>query len=374
MTLRCTIEVIAEWDQAFATTIEELTAGLRPHGIELRAGPGGAVLRAGRLLGRISAWDPPRLLEVEWGPLPWADPLPPTVLRYTFEETDPGRTRVTFEVHEPHRVLGEAAPELLGWFAREMLAPALLRLEPTLLGDWITDRLARRPTGPRARETYRDPLYHRPNFLAILEALALRPDDYLVEIGCGGGAFLHDALDSGCRAAAIDHSPEMVELAREVNSPAIQDRRLTVDVGKAEQLPFPDGEFTCAVSTGVLWFLADPSPFFREVHRVLRRGGRLALFTVNELLAGTVAGAEPMTSRSRYYSDLELESLARAAGFTDVRVEHPDLAKFAQQAALPQEVQAVFSEPGSEAAQLLLARKDGGPESRPGDRAPGTLK
>jgi len=74
------------------------------------------------------------------------------------------------------------------------------------LGDWITDRRARRPSGPKARVVYRDPLYHRPNLKAILNVLRLTPDDYLLEVGCGGGAFLADALKSGCKAAAVDHS------------------------------------------------------------------------------------------------------------------------------------------------------------------------
>src|SRR5208283_1045170 len=116
--------------------------------------------------------------------------------------------------------------------------------------DWITDRRARRPSGPQSRATYRDPLYHRPNFKAILAVLKLRPDDYLLEVGCGGGAFLHDALQSGCKAAAIDHSPDMVRLAREINHEAIQKGRLEIREGDAGSLPYSDAIFTCAVMTG----------------------------------------------------------------------------------------------------------------------------
>lgn len=36
--------------------------------------------------------------------------------------------------------------------------------------------------------------------------LALPRDDYLIGVGCGGGALLKAALQSGCRAAAVDHS------------------------------------------------------------------------------------------------------------------------------------------------------------------------
>ncbi len=46
---------------------------------------------------------------------------------------------------------------------------------------------------------------------AILEALVLRPEDRLLEIGCGGGLLLRDALTCGVESATgLDHSEEMV--------------------------------------------------------------------------------------------------------------------------------------------------------------------
>lgn len=122
----------------------------------------------------------------------------------------------------------------------------------------MTDKRARKPSGLESRQTYRDPVYHRPNFLAILDYLELERKDYLLEVGCGGGAFLFDALESGCRAAAIDHSPDMVKVASEVNSGAIKEKRLGIQKGEAEFLPFLDNMFTCAVSTGVFSFIERP--------------------------------------------------------------------------------------------------------------------
>src|SRR5207244_10838154 len=86
---------------------------------------------------------------------------------------------------------------------------------PARLGDWITDRRARRPSGAMSRDVYKNPTHHWPNFLAILDVLALSPRDYLLEVGCGGGAFLHEALKSGSRASEIAHSTELVTLPTE---------------------------------------------------------------------------------------------------------------------------------------------------------------
>ena len=49
--------------------------------------------------------------------------------------------------------------------------------------DWLTDRVARRPAGRRAREVYGADDVHDFARRAILEALRLGPDDRLLEIG-----------------------------------------------------------------------------------------------------------------------------------------------------------------------------------------------
>src|SRR5258708_32269389 len=110
--------------------------------------------------------------------------------------------------------------ELAGWFASEVAAPFLQATAPAGLGNWLTDRRARRPSGAQSRAVYRDPLYHYPNFHVILEELALTPGDYLIEVGCGGGMLLKEALRTGCRAAAVDHSRAREQLADEAQHDA----------------------------------------------------------------------------------------------------------------------------------------------------------
>jgi SAM-dependent methyltransferase len=241
-----------------------------------------------------------------------------------------------------------------GWVAEAVLAPIVQASSGDSVGDWITDRWARRPSGSAAREGYRDPTHHRPSFGAILSALQLQSCDVLLEIGCGGGAFLQEALHSGCRAAAVDHSHEMVELAREVNAEAIADGRLEIVEGKAEALPFADDGFTCAAMMQVFFFL-DAVKTLAECRRVIRAGGRIAVFTVSEAARGTPAAPEPMASRGRFYTDEELVQLARDAGFPTASVTHPDLARHARAAGLAADLVELFAR-GGEAGQLLLAR------------------
>lgn len=229
-------------------------------------------------------------------------------------------------------------PELLGeWFVSQAVVPLLRAIDPDAHGDWLTDRRARRPSGAEARAVYGDPLYHWPNFRAILDELSLTADDRLLEVGCGGGAFLREALESGCCAAAIDHSRDMLRVAREQNAEAIAEGQLEIVEGDAAALPFEDSRFTAAVMTGVLGFLPDPLAAFAEIRRVLEPGGRFVALGADPALKGTPAAPEPMASRLAFYTDEEHERLGREAGFEGVEVKRIPLLEHARDAGVPDE-------------------------------------
>ena len=180
--------------------------------------------------------------------------------------------------------------------------------------DWLTDRVARRPTGERAREVYGGEDIHDFARRAILGALALNHEDHLLDVGCGGGLLLRDALAAGASATGVDHSEEMVRLARD-RAPGAE-----VVLGMAEELPFPDGSFSAVTLSIVLMFLTDPIAALGECRRVLAPEGRLAVYTSSPALRGTPAAPEPLASRVHFYEDEELAALASDAGFSRVSV------------------------------------------------------
>jgi SAM-dependent methyltransferase len=246
--------------------------------------------------------------------------------------------------------------DLIGWFADEVAAAFLGAATPKRFGDWLTDRGARRPFGVRARRDYKDPTHHRPSFGAVLSALHLQSDDVLLDLGPGGGAFLDEALRTGCRAVGLDHSEEMIRAARELNAHAIEEGRLELVVGDVHDLPFDDEIFTAVATMQTFFFFEDAPRVLEECHRVLKPSGRLAVFTVSAEAKGTPAAPEPMASRGHFYSDEELAEMSKAAGFSLASVQHPALEPFARAAGLPEDVVALFAS-GSEANQLLLARR-----------------
>jgi len=347
-TVRISIDVGLERSALFDLIVDELTVALERRGIRFEGGAKGRIVERDIEVGRVVSWKPGEAITLEWHQAEW-EPQEVTQVELRFEPVD-GRTRVELEHRGWGRLIAEA-PELAGWFTDQLAAPLLRATAPAAFGDWLTDRGARRPSGAQARAVYRDPLFHYPNFRVILSELALNQDDYLIEVGCGGGALMKDALRSGCRAAAVDHSPEMVRLARENNQGAVAERRVEILEASADRLPFAEATFTCAAMTGVLGFLPDPVAALAEIRRVLRPGGRLVALGSDPELKGTPGAPEPMASRLRFYGDEELEALGRSAGFDHVKVIRRDLTDFAREAGVPEEILPLFAGP----ARFLVA-------------------
>jgi SAM-dependent methyltransferase len=177
--------------------------------------------------------------------------------------------------------------------------------------DREVDRLARSPHGRRARQQYGSPTSHDFLWPQLLEALQLTKDDRLLDVGCGGGAFLRHVQETiGCEIAGVDHSRDMVKLARPLAA-----------LGEADALPFQDGYFTAVSSIQMFMFCPDPVAVLREMHRV---GGRLALWTTAPEGRGTPASPEPIASRGHFHTDEELVAFATAAGYSEARIAARD--------------------------------------------------
>lgn len=130
-----------------------------------------------------------------------------------------------------------------------------------------------------------------------------------VEIGVGGGRF---AEPLGI-TVGVDPSVGMGAVARS--------RGIDVVCGVAEELPFVDGSFDCALMVTVLLFLDDPGASIDEVSRVLRGGGIFVLAFIDRrsLLARHYAMRRDERDSSfrdaRFYGVGEVERFLRNGGF-----------------------------------------------------------
>lgn len=105
-----------------------------------------------------------------------------------------------------------------------------------------------------------------------IELLALQPGERVLVNGCGTGADL-PLIPAGVEVLAADLTPAMLRQAQAHARPGIEFRVLD---GMA--LDLPDGAFDAAVLHMVLEVVEDPARFLAETARVLRPGGRVAVF------------------------------------------------------------------------------------------------
>ncbi|WP_165357385.1 class I SAM-dependent methyltransferase [Sphingosinicella sp. CPCC 101087] len=108
-----------------------------------------------------------------------------------------------------------------------------------------------------------------------LERLDVGGDDDVLEVGFGGGGLLAMLLraTSGT-VAGVDPAGAMVKRAQRRFR---REPRLRLHRGSVEALPFEDKRFDRACSVNNIYFWPDPPAALRELARVLREGGRLAV-------------------------------------------------------------------------------------------------
>ena len=114
---------------------------------------------------------------------------------------------------------------------------------------------------------------------AVLAALAPRPGERVLDLGCGPGFLAADlaaAVGPGGRVHGVDASPSMLALARGREA-AASAAPLELSEGDVEALAFPDASFDAAACTQVYEYVDGIEGALAEARRVLAPGGRLAV-------------------------------------------------------------------------------------------------
>lgn len=116
-----------------------------------------------------------------------------------------------------------------------------------------------------------------PAYRAAVAELGLRAGQAVLDAGCGTGRalpFLRGAVGPDGLVAGADLTPEMLAAAAARG----RDRDGALLLTDAARLPLRDGVLDAVFAAGLIGHLPDPGATLRELARVTRPGGRLALF------------------------------------------------------------------------------------------------
>jgi arsenite methyltransferase len=162
-----------------------------------------------------------------------------------------------------------------------------------------------------------------PNALA-----ELKPGETVLDLGAGGGFDVFIAgrkVGPKGRAIGVDMTPEMLAKARQ-GMATYRERsglnNVEFRLGEIEHLPLPDASVDVVISNCVINLSPDKSQVWREISRVLKPGGRVAvsdlallkplppaILEMVQALVGCVAGAVPVAAT---------EQMAKDAGLADI--------------------------------------------------------
>ena len=156
---------------------------------------------------------------------------------------------------------------------------------------------------------------------------ALQPGETVLDLGSGGGfdcLLATRAVGDTGRVIGVDMTPEMVDRAR-TNARKAVATNVEFRLGEIEHLPVADATVDVVISNCVVNLATDKAAVFREVYRVLKAGGRLAIADMvareplpdavladAALITGCLGGAITVQ---------EIESLLLDTGFVDINIE-----------------------------------------------------
>lgn len=159
----------------------------------------------------------------------------------------------------------------------------------------------------------------------LAESAQITGESAVLDAGSGvGGTARYLADRYGCPVAAVDLTAEYCETNRWLNRLVGLDGLITVRQADVTELPFADETFDVAISQHVQMNVADKTRLYAEMRRVLKNGGRLALWDITIGRRAHLDYPLPWAdhpAHSHLVTPGELRAAAQAAGLA---VEHWD--------------------------------------------------
>jgi demethylmenaquinone methyltransferase/2-methoxy-6-polyprenyl-1,4-benzoquinol methylase len=112
----------------------------------------------------------------------------------------------------------------------------------------------------------------------LVDRIEAGPEAAVVDVACGTAAVSIELVRRyGCRVVGVDQSAEMLAAGQARVDAAGLGERIELQAGRAEHLPFEDATFDAMTFTYLLRYVDDPAATMKELARVVRPGGRIAM-------------------------------------------------------------------------------------------------
>jgi len=129
-------------------------------------------------------------------------------------------------------------------------------------------------------------------FLLLLKP---KPTETLLDVGCGNGMLLAEAVSLQLKPTGLEGSPEAAAISLKTAPQA------NVVLGSSQEIPFDSGSFDLVTCLDLGAYFAFPQAGLIEIQRVLRPGGRAALLLANSDFSGLNPTEEELVSDGMHY-------------------------------------------------------------------------
>ncbi|MHB8841067.1 MAG: class I SAM-dependent methyltransferase [Candidatus Aquicultor sp.] len=125
--------------------------------------------------------------------------------------------------------------------------------------------------------------WYRKILQEFVDFLEVTPEMSVLDVGCGPGYLTRLLAEKAAAAACVDLAPTMVEKAKELaEREGIENASYLV--GSAVALPEKSEAFDLAVATSVIYLVEDPVLAVKEMARVVKKGGRVAMLNPSDTM------------------------------------------------------------------------------------------
>ncbi len=140
------------------------------------------------------------------------------------------------------------------------------------------DKMATKYSSKRQRGIFYNELLEMPNTLSMMRKIRSKK---VLDLGCGSGIYSEILKSRGAIVSGIDISKKMIDIAKS------QVDGIDFKVGSVYKLPYRSNYFDIVLAALVIHYFDDLEAAFREIRRVLKKGGYFVFSTDNPVVLAT---------------------------------------------------------------------------------------